>query len=54
MGEEDIRMFEEDGRTEEEFDLTDIGNCPECNAPLTDGDNWSGIKCTKCNYWFCY
>ena len=30
------------------------GNCPECGAPLTDGDNWSGIKCTKCSYWFCF
>lgn len=28
--------------------------CPKCGAPLTNGNNMSGVKCTKCDYWFCY
>ncbi len=27
--------------------------CPECNAPLLDGDG-GGVKCTKCDYWYCF
>ena len=27
--------------------------CPECGAPLRD-DVYSGIKCSKCDYWFCF
>ncbi len=27
--------------------------CPECGAPLAS-NCYSGEKCSKCNYWFCY
>ena len=26
--------------------------CPECGAYLKMV--WSGVKCIKCSYWFCY
>jgi hypothetical protein len=26
--------------------------CPECGAELKS--KWSGVACTKCDYWFCY
>jgi exosome complex RNA-binding protein Csl4 len=26
--------------------------CPECDEPLIE--KWSGIKCSKCEYWDCY
>ncbi len=28
--------------------------CPECGAPSVGGDHGSGVKCSKCDYWFCY
>ncbi len=28
--------------------------CPECGAPLVGGDYGSGVKCSQCDYWFCY
>jgi len=28
--------------------------CPDCGAPLVGGANMSGVKCSKCPYWFCY
>lgn len=27
-------------------------DCPECDGKLIS--LWSGVKCSKCNYWFCY
>lgn len=27
--------------------------CPECSSDLIDGTG-GDVKCTKCNYWFCY
>jgi exosome complex RNA-binding protein Csl4 len=26
--------------------------CPECSEPLIE--KWSGVKCSKCDYWECY
>lgn len=26
--------------------------CPECGEPVIE--KWSGIKCSKCDWWFCY
>jgi DNA repair exonuclease SbcCD ATPase subunit len=26
--------------------------CPECGEPLIE--KWSGVKCSKCDYWECY
>jgi exosome complex RNA-binding protein Csl4 len=26
--------------------------CPECGEPLIE--EWSGVKCCNCDYWFCY
>ena len=34
-----------------EEELTDE-KCPECGSPIIA--KMSGIKCSKCNYWFCY
>ena len=31
----------------------DSDTCPECLSPLR-GDVWSGVKCSKCPYWFCF
>jgi len=44
-------LLETDYLTSEEVDIDD---CPDCGAPLTGGDNMSGVKCTVCSYWFCY
>ena len=31
----------------------DLNNyCPECGSIIEE--QWSGIKCSVCNYWFCY
>ena len=27
--------------------------CPKCNKPLI-AKNDGGVKCTNCDYWFCY
>ena len=27
-------------------------DCPECGEPIIA--LWSGVKCSKCTYWFCY
>lgn len=37
----------------EEEDIEEQDPCPECGAPLRD-DVHSGIKCSKCDYWFCF
>ena len=26
--------------------------CPECGAPQIE--QWSGVKCSKCDWWFCW
>lgn len=26
--------------------------CPKCKKPLIS--LWSGVKCSSCNYWFCW
>ena len=26
--------------------------CPECKSKLIV--QWSGVKCSNCDYWFCY
>ena len=26
--------------------------CPDCSAALIN--LWSGVKCSKCDYWFCF
>lgn len=26
--------------------------CPECDGHLIE--KWSGVKCSKCDYWECY
>ena len=36
--------------------LTNLNNeilnlCPECGEPLIE--KWSGVKCSKCDYWDC-
>lgn len=28
------------------------GSCPECGEELFN--DWSGVKCSKCEYWHCY
>lgn len=28
--------------------------CPECGSKLLSGSGGSGVKCSKCDYWFCY
>ena len=28
------------------------GVCPKCGSPLKE--KWSGVECTKCDYWFCF
>lgn len=33
---------------------TGYGHCPDCGAPCKSGDNSSGIKCTECDWWFCW
>lgn len=33
-------------------DLYDDEVCPECGQPLIE--KWSGVKCSVCEYWFCY
>jgi hypothetical protein len=30
---------------------TEVEPCPECGAPLIE--KWSGVKCSKCLYWYC-
>ena len=30
----------------------DIYKCPECGSKMTS--SWSGVRCTKCNYFDCY
>ena len=25
--------------------------CPDCGAPLIA--KWSGVQCSKCDYWYC-
>lgn len=37
---------------EQEKESEPISPCPECGQPLIL--KWSGIKCSKCNYWDCY
>ena len=34
--------------TDEEY----AESCPECGEPLIE--KWNGVKCSKCDYWFCY
>lgn len=29
-----------------------IETCPKCGAVLIS--QWSGVKCSKCDYWFCF
>lgn len=41
-------LYEEKTEEDIEQDL-----CPECGAPLRD-DVYSGTKCSKCDYWFCF
>lgn len=38
----------------EELNAPDVikSVCPECGEPLIE--KWSGVKCSKCEYWFCY
>lgn len=35
-----------------DVDLEDKNVCPECGSKLIE--KMSGIKCSKCEWWFCY
>ena len=39
---------------EKEDDIDDDKSsiCPDCGAKLIS--KWSGVKCSECDYWFCY
>lgn len=34
--------------------ISDISDevCPECGEPIIE--KWSGVKCSECDWWFCY
>jgi len=42
----------DNGEYAPKFNKTNGDNCPECDNPLKA--KMSGVKCTKCTYWFCY
>lgn len=47
-------LFYEGGRpiSRLRFISEGIEDCPECGTPTEA--QWSGIKCPKCGWWFCY
>ena len=41
-------------KTDKKLHISDVieSVCPECGEPLIE--KWSGVKCSKCEYWECY
>ena len=52
--EEDKNLQENLDNTNEELHISDVSDevCTECGEPLIE--KWSGVKCSKCDWWFCY
>lgn len=52
--EEDKNLEENLDNSKEELHISDVigAVCPECGEPLIE--KWSGVKCSKCEYWDCY
>lgn len=52
--EEDKKLQENIDNSNEELHISDVieSVCPECGEPLIE--KWSGVKCSKCEYWECY
>ena len=52
--EESKKLEETLDNSNEELHISDVieSVCPECSEPLIE--KWSGVKCSKCDYWECY
>lgn len=51
---ETMKKFEYLNCEEEDTEDTTYDEpCPDCKAPLVDAPG-GGVKCTKCDYWFCF
>ena len=40
--------------TDKKIIISDVSDevCPECGEPIIE--KWSGVKCSKCDWWFCF
>jgi len=52
--EEDKNSQQNLDNSNEELHISDVSDevCPECGEPIIE--KWSGVKCSKCDWWFCY
>lgn len=47
-----VKEDPEENQGDESDSLPDPDPCPECGARIIE--KWSGVKCSKCDWWFCY
>ena len=52
--EEDKNSQQNLDNSNEELHISDVSDevCPECGETIIE--KWSGVKCSKCDWWFCY
>lgn len=54
MGDQGLwdKSMKQEPELEEKEEHDNESKCPECGEPIIA--LWSGVKCSHCDWWFCY